>query len=67
MLRRLLALLGLAGGAVAGVLAYSSRRGRRPRVDVHFADGSFVTFGPRSADGQRLLAVAGDIVTTARS
>jgi hypothetical protein len=67
MLRRLLALLGLAGGGVAAVLAYSSRRGRRPRVDVHFDDGSFVTFSARSAEGQRLLPIARDILTAARS
>ena len=67
MLRRLLALLGLAGGAAAALLAYTSRRGRSPRVDIHFDDGSFVTFGARSAEGQRLLPLAGEIVTTARS
>ena len=67
MLRRLLALLGLAGGAVAGLLAYQRGGGRRPRVDVHFDDGSFVTFGPRSAEGQRLLPIARDAVSATRS
>jgi len=57
MLRRLLALLGLAGGAF--VLAYRGRVGSgRTFVDVHYEDGSFVTFGPRSAEGQKLLRFA---------
>jgi hypothetical protein len=57
MLRRLLALLGLAGGVF--VLAYRGRVGSgRTFVDVHYEDGSFVTFGPRSAEGQKLLRLA---------
>jgi len=59
MLRRLFALLGLAGGAFAALVAYRGRLGSgRTFVDVHYEDGSFVTFGPRSAEGQKLLRFA---------
>ena len=59
MLRRLLALLGLAGGAFAALLAYRGRLGsKRTLVDVHFDDGSFVTLGPRSVEAQGLLSHA---------
>lgn len=68
MLRRLLALLGLAGGAFAALLAYRSRGGRgRVRIDVHFDDGSLVTYGPRSSEAQRLLPLARDALTAVRS
>lgn len=69
MLRRLLTLLGLAAGAAAALLAY--RRGigggaRRARIDVHFDDGSFVTYGPRSAETQRLLPLAREAASAVR-
>ncbi|HZD87067.1 MAG TPA: hypothetical protein VE088_03570 [Gaiellaceae bacterium] len=65
MLRRLLALIGLAGGAVAAVLALRRRLdGRRERIEVHFEDGSFVSFGPTSPETQRLLPYARDIAAT---
>jgi hypothetical protein len=56
MLGRLAKLLALAGAGFAGVLAYRGRlRSGKTLVDVHYDDGSFFTFGPRSAEGQRLL------------
>lgn len=59
MLRRLFALLGLAGGAFAALVAYRGRLGSgRTFVDVHFEDGSFVTLSPRSAAAGPLLAHA---------
>jgi hypothetical protein len=55
MLRRLVKLLALGGGAFAALLAYRGRGSGKTLVDVHYDDGSFFTFGPRSAEGQRLL------------
>ncbi len=62
MLRRLLALIVLGGGAFAGALAFRRRSGGHAVVDVHFDDGSLVSFGPRSAEAQRLLPFARDIL-----
>jgi hypothetical protein len=65
MRRRLLALGGLA--SVAGTAAYRLWfGGTRDRVDVYFDDGSFVTFAPGSPEGDRLLPLARQVLTTAR-
>ena len=67
MARRLVALTGFAGGAFAALVAY--RRGlsaRRERIEVHFADGSLVSFAPSSAEARRLLPYARDIAAAAR-
>ena len=66
MTRRLLALAGFASGALAGTALY--RRflgGRSERLDVYFADGSFVTFGERSAEAARLLPLARQVLVAA--
>ena len=63
MKRRLLALSGLASGALAAALAY--RRllgGRRGRVDLYFADGSFVTYVEGSESADSLLPVARQVL-----
>jgi hypothetical protein len=68
MLRRLFAVLGLVAGALAGLLAYRSRLGGgSTRVDVHFDDGSLMTFSPRSAEAQRLLPYARDAIAATRA
>ena len=67
MKRKLFALAGFASGALAGRAAY--RRwfaGGRERIDVYFDDGSFVTFGPGSPEGARLLPVARQVLMAAR-
>jgi hypothetical protein len=67
MRRRLLALAGFATGALAGSAVY--RRwsgGRRERLEVYFDDGSFVTFGPRSSEGARLLPLARQVLVAGR-
>ena len=67
MRRRLLALAGFAGGALAGTAAY--RRwfgGSREKLDVYFDDGSFVTFGAGSAEAERLLPLARQVLVAAR-
>jgi hypothetical protein len=68
MRRRLLALAGLASGALAGTAAYRRWFGpSRERVDVYFADGSFVTFEAESREAARLLPLARQVLTAARS
>ena len=67
MLRRLLALLGLAAGALAGLLAYRGRLGGGTRLDVHFDDGSLVSYGSGSRAAQQLLMYARDALSVVRS
>ncbi|HEY5694369.1 MAG TPA: hypothetical protein VIR14_07670 [Gaiellaceae bacterium] len=67
MRRRLLTLAGFASGALAGTAVY--RRwfgGNRERIDLYFDDGSFVTFGAGSAEADRLLPLAQQVLTAAR-
>ena len=68
MNRRLIALAGFATGAVAGTAAY--RRlfgGKGERLDLYFDDGSFVTLAEGSGEGDRLLPLAQQVLTAARS
>ena len=67
MRRKLFALAGFASGAVAGTAAYRRWFGaNRERIDVYFADGSFVTFGDRSPEAARLLPLARQVLMAAR-
>jgi hypothetical protein len=66
MRRRLVAAVGFVTGALA-VTAFL-RRGierRRERVDLYFADGSMLSLSDGSADGQRLLPLAREVLRTA--
>jgi hypothetical protein len=68
MPRKPLALWGLVSGTLAAGLAY--RRwlgGRRERLDPYFDDGSFVTFTEGSADAQRLLPLARQVLAAVHS
>jgi hypothetical protein len=68
MRRRFLALAGLASGALAGTAGYRRWFGpSRERVDVYFEDGSFVTFEAGSREAARLLPLARQVLTAARS
>jgi hypothetical protein len=63
MRRKAVAIAAAALGAPAGVFAV--RRllgGRRDRLDVYFADGSFVTFVDGSPEGERLLPLARQVL-----
>jgi hypothetical protein len=67
MRRRLIALAGFATGALVGSAAY--RRwvgGSRERLDLYFDDGSFVTLADGSAEAERLLPLARQVLTAAR-
>jgi hypothetical protein len=67
MRRSLLALAGLASGALAGTAAYRRWFGEsRERLEVYFDDGSFVSFGERSAEAARLLPLARQVLVAAR-
>jgi hypothetical protein len=67
MRRRLVALAGLASGALAATAAYRHWfGGSRERLDVYFDDGSFITFGAGSPDAARLLPLARQILVAAR-
>jgi hypothetical protein len=67
MRRRLLALAGFASGALAGTAAYRRwSAGGRGRVDVYFEDGSFVTFVAGSAEAERLLPLARQVLAAGR-
>jgi len=67
MRRRLIALAGFATGALVGSAAY--RRwvgGSRERLDLYFDDGSFVTLADGSAEAERLLPLARQVLAAAR-
>ncbi len=67
MQRKPLALLGFVTGLFA-VTAFI-RRGatrRRERADLYFADGSMVSLPSESADAQRLLPLARELLRAAR-
>ena len=67
-LRRLLSLFAFAGGLFA--LAALFRRGtarRRQRVDLYYHDGSMISLGEGSPEAGRLLELAREALTTART
>jgi hypothetical protein len=66
MRRSAAALLGVAGGLLAGA-AFIRRRGvRQERVDLYYEDGSMVSLSNGSADAARLLPLAREILLRAR-
>jgi hypothetical protein len=68
MRRKLLGLLGFGTGLFAGSVLYRRSFGRRrERVDVYFADGSMISFADGSPEAEKLLAVARNALTAARS
>jgi hypothetical protein len=68
MRRRLLVLVGVVTGVLAGV-AWARRTGarRRERVDLYYADGSMVSLGDGSPDAERLLSLGRDALDAVRS
>jgi hypothetical protein len=65
--RRVLTLAGFASGALAGTALYRRSFGRRrERVDVYFDDGTMVSYGESAPEAERILALAGRILATAR-
>ena len=65
---RLLTAFLLALGSLAGAIFYRRRFARRQeRVDVYYEDGSMVSLAEGSADAERLLPLARDVLDAARS
>ena len=66
--RRFLSTFLLALGTLAGAIAYRRRFARREeRVDVYYEDGSMVSLAEGSAEAERLLPLARDVLDAARS
>ncbi len=66
MRRSAAALLGLAGGMLAGAAFVRRRSVQLNRVDLYYEDGSMVSLTNGSADADRLLQLARRILHTAR-
>jgi hypothetical protein len=68
MKRRLLALVGFVLGVLVTTFVYRRSAGRRrDRLDIYFDDGSMVSFVEGSSEAERLLPVARELLTTART
>jgi hypothetical protein len=58
----------LAAGSAAGTVLYRRRAARRrERVELYFGDGSMVSLTEGSAEADRLLGHARELLATARS
>lgn len=63
MRRRAFAVTGFLGSGLAAGLAYRLWLGwRRERIDIYFDDGSFITFVDGSAEAERLLPLARQVL-----
>lgn len=68
MTRGAFALVGLGATVLAAAVTYQRlAANRRNRLDVYFADGSFVTYREGSTDAEELLSLARQILTAART
>jgi hypothetical protein len=68
MKRRLTAIVVAVGSVVGAAALWRRRSGAgKDRVDVHYADGSMVTFAEGSDEAARLFPVARRILAQARS
>jgi hypothetical protein len=67
MRRKALTLAGFGTCLFAGTFLYRRATGRRrDRLDLYFDDGSMVSFVEGSAEAERLLPVARDMLAAAR-
>jgi hypothetical protein len=67
MRRSMLALGGLLGtGIAAGVVYERLRADERDQLDIYFDDGSFVTYVEGSAEAERLLPLARQVLAAVR-
>jgi hypothetical protein len=66
MRRNAAALLGLVGGALVGAALIRRRAGQRERADLYFEDGSMLSLTNGSADAERLIPAAREIIRTTR-
>jgi len=66
MRRSAAALVGVAGGLLAGAAFVRRRGARQERVDLYYEDGSMVSLSNGSVEAARLLPLAREILQRAR-
>jgi hypothetical protein len=66
MRRSVAALLGVAGGMLAGAAFIRRHTADRDRVDLYYEDGSMVALSNGSPDAERLLPLAREILRKTR-
>jgi hypothetical protein len=67
MPRRILTALMLAAGSLAGSILYRRRAARRvERIDLYAEDGSMASIADGSAEAERLLTLARELMALAR-
>ena len=66
MRRSAAALLGVAGGMLAGAAFIRRRTVRQERIDLYYDDGSMVSLSNGSPDAERLLPLAREILRKSR-
>ena len=66
MRRSVAALLGIAGGMVAGAAFVRRQAAQRERVDLYYADGSMLSLANGAPGADRLLPLARHLLQTTR-
>ena len=66
MRRSVAALLGIAGGMVAGAAFVRRQAAQRERVDLYYADGSMLSLTNGAPGADRLLPLARHLLQTTR-
>jgi len=65
--RKVVTSLLLATGSLIGAIAYRRRfSNRRARVDLYYEDGSMISVGEGSPEGDKLLPLARDVLRASR-
>ena len=67
MRRSAAAILGVAGGLLAGAAFVRRQGGRRERADLYFEDGSMLSLSNGSPGAERLIPLARDIIRQVRA
>lgn len=66
MRRSAAALLGLAGGLLAGAAFIRRQGGGRERADLYFEDGSMLSLATGSPGAERLIPLAREVIRNSR-
>ena len=66
MRRSAAALLGIAGGMLAGAAFVRRQSFQQERIDLYYEDGSMLSLGDGSPDAERLLPLAREILRAVR-
>jgi hypothetical protein len=67
MRRSAAAILGVLGGVLAGAAFIRRQTARRERADLYFEDGSMLSLTDGSPGAERLLPLARQLISEARS